>query len=78
MQRIMAPPRWPSAPQGFEEALHTWELDITEWERISSVPMDDSRKYAVMMDQAPRSLRIALALAQHRDSSSMKETLLGW
>jgi hypothetical protein len=76
MQKIMSPGSWDAG--GLELGLRSWELDITEWERVSGTVLNDAVKFTVLMNQAPKALKTTLQLGNYENSSSLKAALLQW
>ena len=54
MMKIITPSSWEKHPDGFEAGLRQWELDIAEFEKASGDILNDMVKYAIMMNQAPK------------------------
>ena len=78
MMKIITPSSWEKHPDGFEAGLRQWELDIAEFEKASGDILNDMVKYAIMMNQAPKSLKVQLVVGGYVDATALKGALIAW
>ena len=70
----MLQPKFPPKEGDFIVALEDWEADTTKYENQHKRKIDDEDKRAVIMEQAPSSIRqhLALHISNLRDYAALR------